>query len=364
MTTPTGNAPDTAPDERTPSDTGERHAALAATTTAPPRPASPPTRRATLAAFWTKMTNDWIFNLAGLLAYNFLMSMFPFLVLLLAAAGYFLPTISPVMMADVQRGVARLLPPPTGTTLVNTIATHLRESAGWLLLVGVLTSIVTGSRLFITLESCFGIIFRLRARHPLLQNLMALSMLTLYVVLVPLLVLVSIVPTAIVGSLDPQGRNPLEEIAIGVGGGLVALLAALLLFGITYFVVPNRAYHKRTIWRGALVAAVLLVVYELIFPLYQRFLLRPGNYGSVAGFAVVILLFFYYLAFILLLGAEINSWHLGQRETAADLPGILHAVQAHRSTRGAAGPTAGQPQEELQRHTRRDWFRRRHRRRD
>jgi hypothetical protein len=42
----------------------------------------------------------------------------------------------------------------------------------------------------------------------------------------------------------------------------------------------------------------------------------------------------------------------GQRETASDVPGILHAVQAHRSTRDAAGPTAGEPQEEMQRHER------------
>jgi hypothetical protein len=26
-----------------------------------------------LSGFWTKLNNDWIFNLAGLLAYNFLM---------------------------------------------------------------------------------------------------------------------------------------------------------------------------------------------------------------------------------------------------------------------------------------------------
>jgi hypothetical protein len=34
------------------------------------------------------------------------------------------------------------------------------------------------------------------------------------------------------------------------------------------------------------------------------------------------------------------------------LPGILHAVQAHHTLRGAAGPTAGMPHEEMQRHTR------------
>jgi hypothetical protein len=96
------------------------------------------------------------------------------------------------------------------------------------------------------------------------------------------------------------------------------------------------------------VAAVLLVGYEALFPLYATVFLRPGNYGSLAGFAIVILVFFYYLAFILLLGAEINSWAVGQREMAADIPGVLHEVQAHNTTRGAAGPTAGAPYEDLQ----------------
>jgi hypothetical protein len=46
--------------------------------------------------------------------------------------------------------------------------------------------------------------------------------------------------------------------------------------------------------------------------------------------------------------AEIKSWAVGQRETAADIPGVLHKVQAHNKTRGAAGPTAGAPHEDLQ----------------
>ena len=41
----------------------------------------------TLGGFWTKINNDWIFNLAGLLAYNFLMALFPLLLLLLAGCG-------------------------------------------------------------------------------------------------------------------------------------------------------------------------------------------------------------------------------------------------------------------------------------
>jgi hypothetical protein len=97
-----------------------------------------------------------------------------------------------------------------------------------------------------------------------------------------------------------------------------------------------------------LLAGALLVLYELLFPLYTTHFLKPGNYGSVAGFAIVLLLFFYYLAFILLLGMEINSWMGGQRQTASDIVGIMHEVQAHNTTRGAAGPTAGSASEDIQ----------------
>ncbi|MGO8951392.1 MAG: YhjD/YihY/BrkB family envelope integrity protein [Ktedonobacterales bacterium] len=136
---------------------------------------------------------------------------------------------------------------------------------------------------------------------------------------------------------------------------MVWFVAALLFCGATYTFVPNRRRHYRTWshnWKGTVVAAGLLVLYEGLFRLYQQNLLHADNYGTIAAFALVILLFLYYLAFILLLGAEVNSWAAGQRATAADLPGVLHAVQAHRTLRGAAGPAAGMAHEEMLRHTR------------
>jgi hypothetical protein len=67
------------------------------------------------------------------------------------------------------------------------------------------------------------------------------------------------------------------------------------------------------------VAAALLIVYEILFPIYESLLLHPGNYGSLAGFAILILVFFYYLSFILLLGLEINAWAQGQRSATDEL---------------------------------------------
>jgi uncharacterized BrkB/YihY/UPF0761 family membrane protein len=218
--------------------------------------------------------------------------------------------------------------------------------------VGLVTALFAGSRLFITLENCFGVVFRLRSRDPIGQNRMAFALLLVYLVLLPLLLGTLLLPAGVEQLFDPSGREPLGRVLVTAVGVLIALLSATALFTLIYAWVPHRQRLWRAWgpnWRGAVVAAALLLVYELLFPLYTTFILNPGNYGTVAGFAVVILVFFYYLAFILLLGAEINSWVAGQRETASDVPGILHAVQAHRSTRGAAGPTAGAPQEEMQR---------------
>jgi uncharacterized BrkB/YihY/UPF0761 family membrane protein len=214
-------------------------------------------------------------------------------------------------------------------------------------------SVVLGSRLFIVLENCFGIIFRLRGRDALRQNGMALGMLLLYLLLVPVVFVLSILPADVIGRFDPHGHSVLGGGLIEAGRLVIAVLAALLLFGLTYALVPHRPIRWRTWqqnWKGTVVAAMLLLLYEALFPLYQQRFLQPDNYGSVAAFAVIILLFFYYLAFIVLLGAEINSWAAGQRETATDLAGMLHAVQTHRTVRGAAGPTAGQPQEDMQQH--------------
>ena len=40
-----------------------------------------------LSAFWAKVNNDWIFNLAAMLAYNLLMSIVPLLAMLLSFFG-------------------------------------------------------------------------------------------------------------------------------------------------------------------------------------------------------------------------------------------------------------------------------------
>jgi membrane protein len=301
--------------------------------------------------FWRKVSNDWVFNLSGLLAYNILMSIFPMLLALLALSGFIIGAISPGSEQALVRAIANALPggsSGTGGVVVHAVLHNLQRQAGAIFIIGLLTSIFTGSRLFITIENCFGVIFRLRGREVIRQNVVAIAMLLLYMALVPVLFLASFVPTAIVNAIQASGNSAVNSLLIHVIGLVAAFVVALVLFSAIYVVTPNRPVRISEVWKGTLLAAGLLTIYETLFPIYESVVLRPDNYGSVAAFAIVVLVFFYYLALILLLGAEVNSWASGQRETAGDIAAILHEIQAHNTTRGAAGPTAGSVREDQQ----------------
>lgn len=288
-------------------------------------------RLAPVLDFWTKINNDWIFNWASGLAYTLLTSILPILLAILAIGGFILGSLSVSSLGQLQSVLARGLPGGStgaGGQIVSAALAQLNRSAGVLFIVGILGAIIAGSGLFLSLESAFGIIFRLKGRDPIPQRIMAISMVLLYVLLVPIMVFASLIPAAILGALhvgtkDPGGAFLLQALGLAVG-----FAAAVVFFGSIFYVVPNRRMSLREIWPGTLVSAVLLVVYEIVFPIYENLFLR-SNYSSIIGLIVVILIFFYYLAFILLIGAEINSMLLGLRPTTKSLSAMLESLQEH-----------------------------------
>lgn len=340
---------------------GESSESAAAEPSAPPAVAGQDGREryalpdwvASLIAFWIKINHDWIFNLAGLLAYNLLMTVFPILLVLLAAAGIILGNLSFGTEQAFEEWLASAFPGEAGADIVHGLVSTLTQSVSLLLLVGLVGAFIAGSRLFITLENCFGIVFRLRGRGPVSQNLMAVGMLLLYLFLVSVVFLGTLIPPLLTALVPAHERAAGASWIVAFAQPVLSVAVTAVGVGMTYIFVPHRPVHWHTwreIWPGAVVAGALLLLYEAFFPWYREHFVHVDNYGSVGAFVIIILLFFYYFALILLVGAEINSWAAGQRQTASDLPGMLHAIQAHRTLQGAAGPTAGQPQEEMQVH--------------
>jgi YihY family inner membrane protein len=263
--------------------------------------------------FLTKFANDWSMTFAGVLAYSLLTAMMPIAIALVAILGFILGNAN---RQNIIQHATSVFPGLASQQNTITLAIdQLSKQAGPLAIIAVLLAIFGGSRLFITVEGCLDIIYRVRPRPFLPQNLMAFGMFILFIILIPIMVFASSAPGFIlhflgqnpVLSMLPLAKsiiaNPFVTYLAGIAGGL---LAAFLLFEAIYFVVPNQRISWRNSWKGALVAAIALTIFLDLFPLYIQYFLK--NYAGQIGFAVVLLLFFYYFAVILMLGAEVNAF--------------------------------------------------------
>jgi uncharacterized BrkB/YihY/UPF0761 family membrane protein len=187
---------------------------------------------------------------------------------------------------------------------------QLTSMATWpVIIVIVIPSIWFGSEFFVAIELCFSRIYRKHQRAFLRQRLMALQMLGIFILLIPLLVIVSTLPTQIKRSAIQAifGASPWTQVIFLIIDLLTGWLIASTFFFIIYLVVPRD--HARHVWKGALIAGALLTLYGVAFPLLVSGDLRAKNEALNAGFALAVLGFFYFFSIFLLLGAEFNAWN-------------------------------------------------------
>lgn len=265
-------------------------------------------------AFLTKFNNDWSMNFSGLLAYSLLTAMLPIAIAIVGVLGFILGNAG--LQQTIISHLGSVVPGSASQQAIDLAFQQLRKQAGILLVIAILLAIFGGSRLFVTVEGCLDIIYRVRPRKFIRQNLMALGMLVLFIILVPIMVFASGGPTYLLSLINNLpvlksvpffysiATSPIIVYLTGIVGGLIA---AFILFEAIYFVVPNQHISWRNSWCGALVAAVAMEIFlVIIFPFYATHFL--GGYAGQIGFAVVLLIFLYYFAVILMLGAEVNAF--------------------------------------------------------
>jgi YihY family inner membrane protein len=281
-------------------------------------------------AFFTKFNNDWCMNFAGALAYSLLMSMVPIAIAVLAILGFVLGSLDPTGQAQLTTNITHVLP-SVSTNLVDQAQKQLAKSAGILAFIAVILALYSGSRLFVQIEAFFSIIYHVRQRQFLQQNLMAFGMLLIFIILIPVMTVAAAAPSLVISPVAKFLPGPVLTL-IGILGGL---LAAFLFFQAIYMVVPNQRISWRNAMPGAVVAAIALQLYLILFPLYVSHFL--GSYATGPVSLIILLVFFYYFAVILLLGAEVNAFFAEKvQATPTDLPTMVHIVTSHLPKRPAA----------------------------
>jgi membrane protein len=280
---------------------------------------------------FNKFNNDWVMNFASALAFNLITAILPILIAILAIVGFTVGNLSPATETQLVDRLKTIF--PASGDFLHLAFTSLSHSAGFLIIIAVLLAIFGGSRLFVSIEGYFDIIYHTRPRDVVKQNIMAVIMLLLFIVLTVPMLLASSIPA----TLQALSKNtfisqlPGSGIIFGILGVVVSLFVSWVLFEAIYIVVPNQHISFRNSWLGSVVAAVLLQIYLLLFPLYVTHFL--GSYTGNVGLAVVLLFFFYYFAVILLIGAEINSYYAeGIQSTPDNLAVIVHKYTSHLLT--------------------------------
>lgn len=151
---------------------------------------------------------------------------------------------------------------------------QLSKDAGAILILGIILALFGASRLFIAIDKCMTIVYRLPERTFIRQNLLAFGMLFIFIILIIIMLAASSAPSALLNIITGGGGR----FGTFIAGILSSLIVAFALFECIYWIVPNKKMSFRVTWCGALVAACTLEVFIILFPLYVRRFM--GNYAG------------------------------------------------------------------------------------
>jgi len=260
-----------------------------------------------LSRFWQKAYTDGLTGLAGMIAYNLLLSLLPLTLLALFIFGQV------VQSADVQASVIadvhRILPSASGQDLTGLLR-EIRRSSTSIGIAALLSSIWIGSSFWGALDTAFCRIYHSPCRTWLQQKRFALAMLVVVLLLFAATVALPALQSVVVSGAD--------ELPFGLGARrtvyVITLVASVgILFGavaVIYRVVPNASMPWRGVWPGALGATIAIAIVDYSFPVYLQSSVLT-TFGGTYVFVLIILVWFYVVALILLAGAVINALRLG-----------------------------------------------------
>ncbi len=234
-------------------------------------------------AFWTKFNNDWVMNFASGLAFNLITAIFPIVIAIISIVGFVLGGLDPSIKADIINRIQSVFPQPISSGhILGPALNSLSKNAGVLGIIAVLVAIFGGSRLFIAIENYFDIIYHTLPRDIIKQNLMALGMLLVFIILIPLMVFASSIPALVQSILKatPVSQIPGNGFIFTLVGIFFGLIITWILFEAIYIVVPNQHISFRHSWLGAVIAAVAIQIYLILFPFYVTHFL--GSYTGTA----------------------------------------------------------------------------------
>lgn len=246
---------------------------------------------------WSK---DRVADVAGMVTFHSILSVFPFLLFLVALAGLL---INPAEEADLVDQLSKVAPSAVTQILSERIRSLSRSSSAGLLTISALVAIWSASGGISALTRGLNTTYGVEESRPWWKaKALALGM-TLFAAVVALVAaLIAVVVPPLAEAVGGPIGTAMLWLRLPVAGLLMMFLWACL-----YYFLPDVEQRFRFITPGSVVGVLLWLIASWAFSLYvSNFGKYEVTYGALGG-VVVMLLWMWISVQAVLLGAEINA---------------------------------------------------------
>jgi membrane protein len=298
-----------------------------------------------LRAFWQRAYRENVTGLSAMVAYNLMLAVFPFALLVLFVFGQVLKIegVESGVLADLQR----LFPNIEQETLSNVLR-QIEDNSTTIGIAAFAGSLWIGASFWGAMDTAFCRIYHVECRGWVEQKRFSFAMLAVVLLFIAASIFAPAIESAVLSSTDrlPWGLSDIKAI------DTVLILAAALLvtFGICsviFWAVPKGHMPWRAVWPGALFVTLGAGLANWLFPIYLANISSLSRLGNTLGFILIALLWFYVLSLALMVGAVINSLRFELHDTGelpyrpAPAPAPCRGCdEASSAPRSASSPTA------------------------
>jgi membrane protein len=269
---------------------------------------------------WNEIGDDHVSLIAAGVGFYALLALFPGIAAMIAIWGL---AFDPQQIQQQIATISELLP-QQAAAIVTEQARQVAAGGGGLGLAaagGILLALYSASKGMKALIEGLNIIYDEEEKRWFIKlNLMAL-LLTLFVIVAMILALGLIVVVPIV--LQFVGSGSLVNTLVSLLRWPILFVGAMVVLAALYRFAPSRATARwRWVTWGAAVATLIWVLGSIAFSIYVRnFGSYNETYGSI-GAVIILLMWLWLSAFIVLLGAEVNSEmeHQTERDSTTGAP--------------------------------------------
>jgi YihY family inner membrane protein len=258
-----------------------------------------------LRAFWHRAYKENVTGLSAMVAYNLMLAVFPFALLVLFVFGQVLKIegVETGVLDDLQR----LFPNVEEDTLTD-VLNRIQDNSATIGIAAFFGSLWIGASFWGAMDTAFCRIYHVECRGWVEQKRFSFAMLIVVLLFIAASIFLPTMEGALVSSTD---RLPLGLSNIKAIDTALLLSAALLITFATccviFWAVPKGHMPWRDVWPGAVFVTLAAGIANWAFPFYLSNISDLSRFGSTLGFVLITLLWFYALSLAILAGAVINS---------------------------------------------------------